>query len=198
LICRDVGKPFVLLTLLSVLRSPVPDGGHGVPGYDYVRPLRTGFGRAPLGEPVMAGSFAAYDHGQLLTAKAAAPFAFISHFIGLLVWGYGVFWWFFAILTICYTLHTQPGGWKSRFTMSVWSVVFPWGTFTNSAVEFGRLMDSPVFDVFSTALLLLLVLMWVIIQLLTLKGIVTGRVLGLDHGWGKPYDDRRPAIIKEA
>lgn len=80
-----------------------------------------------LGEAVMAGSFAAYDRGQLLTAKAAAPFAFISHFIGLLVWGYGVFWWFFAILTICHTLHTQPGGWKqSRFTMSVWSVVFPW------------------------------------------------------------------------
>ncbi|CAI7633644.1 unnamed protein product [Penicillium viridicatum] len=72
------------------------------------------------------------------------------------------------------------------------------GTFTNAAVEFGRLMDSPAFDVFSTALLLLLVLMWVIIQLLTLKGIVTRRVLGLDHGWGKPYDDRRPAIIKEA
>ena len=72
------------------------------------------------------------------------------------------------------------------------------GTFTNAAVEFGRLMESPAFDVFSTALLLLLVLMWVIIQLLTLKDIVTGRVLGLDHGWGKPYDDRRPAIIKEA
>lgn len=173
-----------------------------------------------LGEAVMAGSFAAYDRGQLLTAKAAGPFAFVSHFTGLLVWGYGVFWWFFAILTISYTLHTQPGGWKqSRFTMSVWSVVFPWvstlislvflanfltvlrflqGTFTNAAVEFGRLMDSPAFDVFSTALLLLLVLMWVIIQLLTLKGIVTGRVLGLDHGWRKPYDDRRPAIIKEA
>lgn len=80
-----------------------------------------------LGEAVQAGSFAAYDRGQLLTEKAASPFAFISHFIGLLVWGYGVFWWFFAILTICYTLHTQPGGWKqSRFTMSVWSVVFPW------------------------------------------------------------------------
>ncbi|KAJ5615885.1 hypothetical protein N7537_000999 [Penicillium hordei] len=151
-----------------------------------------------LGEAVMAGSFAAYDRGQLLTATAAGPFAFISHFTGLLVWGYGVFWWFFAILTICYTLHTQPRGWKqSRFTMSVWSVVFPWGTFTNAAVEFGRLMDSPAFNVFSTALLLLLVLMWVIIQILTLKGIVTGRVLGLDHGWKKRYDDRRPAIIKE-
>lgn len=59
-------------------------------------------------------------------------------------------------------------------------------------------MDSPAFDVFSTALLLLLVLVWVIIQLLTLKGIVTGRVSGLDHGWRKRYDDRRPAIIKEA
>ncbi|KAJ5514401.1 C4-dicarboxylate transporter/malic acid transport protein [Penicillium fimorum] len=171
-----------------------------------------------LGEAVQAGSFAAYDRGQLLTAKAADPFAFISHFIGLLIWGYGIFWWFFAILSICYTLYTQPGGLKrSRFTMSVWSVVFPWvrmlvslvflggfltmlrflqGTFTNAAVEFGRLMDSPTFDVFSTALLLLLVIGWIIIQILTLKGIVTGRVFGLDHGWRKRYDDRRP--VKEA
>lgn len=59
-------------------------------------------------------------------------------------------------------------------------------------------MDSPAFDVFSTALLLLLVLMWVVIQIFTLKGIVTGRVLGLDHGWRKRYDDRRPAVNKEA
>ncbi|KAJ5185072.1 C4-dicarboxylate transporter/malic acid transport protein [Penicillium cf. griseofulvum] len=173
-----------------------------------------------LGEAIQAGSFAAYDRGQLLTAKAADPFAFISHFIGLLIWGYGIFWWFFAILSICYTLHTQPGGWKkSRFTMSVWSVVFPWvrmlislvflrglltilrslqGTFTNAAVEFGKLMDSPTFDVFSTALLLLLVIIWIIIQIFTLKGIVTGGVFGLDHGWRKRYDDRRPAVIKEA
>lgn len=103
--------------------------------------------------------------------------------------------------------------------MSVWSVVFPrvrmlisllflgafltilrflQGTFTNAAVEFGRIMDSPAFDVFSTALLLLLVLIWVIIQILTLKGIVTGQVLGLDQGWRKRYDDRPSAVIKEA
>ncbi|OQE47359.1 hypothetical protein PENCOP_c001G05558 [Penicillium coprophilum] len=152
-----------------------------------------------LGEAVQAGSFAAYDRGQLLTAKAADPFAFISHFMGLLIWGYGIFWWFFAILSICYTLHTQPGGWKkSRFTMSVWSMVFPWGTFTNAAVEFGKLMNSPAFDVFSTALLLLLVIMWIVIQILTLKGIVTGRVFGLDHGWRKRYDNRQLAVIKEA
>jgi hypothetical protein len=59
-------------------------------------------------------------------------------------------------------------------------------------------MESPAFDVLSTALLLLLVLMWVIIQIFTLKGIVTGRVLGLDHGWRKRYDDRRLAVNKEA
>ncbi|KAJ5960125.1 C4-dicarboxylate transporter/malic acid transport protein [Penicillium vulpinum] len=152
-----------------------------------------------LGEAVQAGSFAAYDRGQLLTAEAAGPFAFISHFTGLLVWGYGIFWWCFAIMSISYTLYTQPGGWKqSRFTLSVWSVVFPWGTFTNAAVEFGKLMKSPAFDVFSTALLLLLVIIWLIIQILTVKGIVTGRIFGLDHGWRKRYDDRRPAVLKEA
>ncbi|KAJ6138133.1 hypothetical protein N7471_004619 [Penicillium samsonianum] len=151
-----------------------------------------------LGEAVQAGSFAAYDRGQLLTAKAAGPFAFISHFTGLLVWGYGVFWWVFCHPDyLLYSAHTT-WGLEAVTVHHVCVVCSLSGTFTNAAVEFGRIMDSPAFDVFSTALLLLLVLVWVIIQILTLKGIVTGQVLGLDHGWRKRYDDRPSAVIKEA
>lgn len=59
-------------------------------------------------------------------------------------------------------------------------------------------MDSPAFAVFSTALLLLLLVIWVIMQILTLKVIFTGRLLGLDHGWIKRSDDRRYTEDKEA
>lgn len=44
-------------------------------------------------------------------------------------------------------------------------------------------MDSPAFAVVSTGLLLILLVMWIVNQLLTVQGIITGRILGLEHGW---------------
>ncbi|KAJ5681983.1 C4-dicarboxylate transporter/malic acid transport protein [Penicillium maclennaniae] len=137
-----------------------------------------------LGQAVIQGSFAAYDRGTFLTAAAAAPIGYTSQFLGLLTWGYGIFWWCFAIISICHTLSAQPGGWrKTRFTMAAWSLIFPWGVFTNAAVEFGKIMGSPAFAVMSTALLLILLVMWFTVQVLTVKGVFTGRILGLEHGW---------------
>ena len=64
--------------------------------------------------------------------------------------------------------------------------------FTNSAVELGKIMDSPAFAVVSTGLLLILLMMWIVNQLLTVRGIITGRILGLEHGWrGKGLDTFR-------
>lgn len=85
------------------------------------------FGLQMLGEAVRQGSFAAYNRGSFLTASAATPIGYTSQFVGLLIWGYGLFWWCFAVLSICHTLVAQPGGWrKTRFNMSAWSLVFPW------------------------------------------------------------------------
>jgi tellurite resistance protein TehA-like permease len=173
-----------------------------------------------LGEAVVHGSFAAYDRGTFLTSKAATPIGYTSQFLGLLTWGYGIFWWCFAILSICHTLCAQPGGWrKTRFSMAAWSLIFsvralfivhPWlrllcradrkqGVFTNAAVEFGKTMDSPAFAVVSTALLLILLLMWFAVQILTIKGLFTGRILGLEHGWKqRPLDRGDCAGTKDA
>jgi tellurite resistance protein TehA-like permease len=80
-----------------------------------------------LGQAVMNGSFANYDRGSFITSNAAAPIGYTSQFLGLLTWGYGIFWWCFAILSICHTLCAQPGGWrKTRFSMAAWSLIFPW------------------------------------------------------------------------
>jgi hypothetical protein len=55
-------------------------------------------------------------------------------------------------------------------------------------------MDSPAFDVWSTALLLLLVIIAIVNTLFTIKGIITGEVLGLEHGWRKEaYQDDKEA-----
>lgn len=59
--------------------------------------------------------------------------------------------------------------------------------YTNAAVELGKIMDSPAFRVWSTVLLLLLLVFWFTNQIFTVKGIITGRVLGLDRGWRWKY-----------
>jgi tellurite resistance protein TehA-like permease len=80
-----------------------------------------------LSEVVQRGSFAGYNRGTFLTAEAAKPIAFASQFAGLLAWGYGTFWWCFAIISIVHTFIAQPGGIrKSQYTMSAWALVFPW------------------------------------------------------------------------
>ncbi|KAF7183746.1 hypothetical protein CNMCM7691_004096 [Aspergillus felis] len=59
------------------------------------------------------------------------------------------------------------------------------GVYTNCAVQLGNIMASPAFDVWSTALLLMLVIIAIVNTLFTIKGIFTGKVLGLEHGWRK-------------
>ncbi|KAJ5784501.1 uncharacterized protein N7503_009713 [Penicillium pulvis] len=147
-----------------------------------------------LGEAVQE-SFGAYHRGVFLTAKAADIIGLTSQFMGLLTWGYGVFWWCFAILSIGHTIGAQPrGGRKPPFTLAAWSIIFPWGVFTNSAVELGKIMDSPAFAAVSTGLLLIVLVMWIVNQLLTIRGITAGRIFGLEHGWrGKGPDALRGA-----
>ncbi|KAH1268459.1 hypothetical protein KXW07_003884, partial [Aspergillus fumigatus] len=82
----------------------------------------------------------------------------------------------------------------TTFSLGAWSLVFPWGVYTNCAVQLGKIMDSPAFDVWSTALLLLLVIIAIVNTLFTIKGIITGEVLGLEHGWRKEaYQDDKEA-----
>ncbi|KAJ5863890.1 C4-dicarboxylate transporter/malic acid transport protein [Penicillium soppii] len=71
------------------------------------------------------------------------------------------------------------------------------GVFSNSAVKFGNIIGSTAFTVFSTGLLIVLIVMWVVHQILTLKGIVTGHLLSLEHGWGMKASDRQSAEVKE-
>ncbi|KAL4967593.1 putative malic acid transport protein [Aspergillus stella-maris] len=149
------------------------------------------FGQASAGLQVLgmavSSSFGEYNRGTLLTQSAASPIAAVSQFAGILAWGFGTFWWLFAMLSILYTLYVQSGGWRNvRFSLSAWSLIFPWGVYTNGAVQLGTLMDSPAFYVWSTVLLLLLVIMWVGVHIFTLKGLLTGKILGLERGWRVP------------
>ncbi|KAK4234642.1 putative malic acid transport protein [Achaetomium macrosporum] len=136
-----------------------------------------------LAGAVLHGSFASYARGTFLTAEAAKPVGYVSIFAGLLAWGTGTFWWIFAIVSI---LHAATDHWRFRglsFGLPAWAVVFPWGVYTNAAVQLGKLLDAAAFKVWSTALAVMLVVIWLLNMALTIKGVVTGSLLGLEHGW---------------
>ncbi|OOF93947.1 hypothetical protein ASPCADRAFT_172875 [Aspergillus carbonarius ITEM 5010] len=142
------------------------------------------FALLALGRVVRSGAFAQYNRGPFLSAEAAIPIGYASQFAGLLSWGYGTFWWGYAIVSILHTAFKQPGGWrKTRYSLSAWSLVFPWGVYTNAAVELGKVMDSPAFKVWSTVLLLLLLIIWIVNHIFTIKGLITGRIFSLQYGW---------------
>lgn len=79
-----------------------------------------------LGECVMRGSFAGYNQGVFLTEKAAVPLGFTSQFLGLMSWGYGTFWWAFAIMSLAQEGTTQFRHRSFGFSLAAWSLVFPW------------------------------------------------------------------------
>ena len=59
------------------------------------------------------------------------------------------------------------------------------GVYTNACVELGNLLDAPAFKGWSTALATMLVILWTINTILTIRGVFTGQLLGLEHGWRK-------------
>jgi tellurite resistance protein TehA-like permease len=64
------------------------------------------------------------------------------------------------------------------------------GVYTNAAVELGKLLDAPAFNAWSTVLAVTLVIIWFVNILLTVRGVVRGKILGLSHGLsGRYYDD---------
>lgn len=201
-----------VLFLARLLDRSLPDRLHTFQDMILCGPWGQGsFALQMLGTVVLGGSFAGYGEGKFLTAQAATPVGYASIFAGLLSWGMSTFWWLFAILSVLHAM-TDRGRLRTiPYGLAGWSIVFPWvpgpslyllslwlrkpieftvcanlpkqGVYTNAAVELGKLLGSPAFKVWSTALAIMLVIAWLWNVLMTARGIINGSIFGLDHGW---------------
>ncbi|KAB5578308.1 malic acid transporter [Coniochaeta sp. 2T2.1] len=175
---------FVLDVLFWGRLLSLPDRQHTFQDMILCGPWGQGsFALQILGSVVLKGSFASYDRGMFLTSQAAGPVGYVSMLGGLLSWGMGTFWWIFAIVSL---VHAGTDHWRPRkvpYGLVAWSIVFPWGVYTNAVVQLGKLMDSTAFKVWSTALAIMLVIIWLWNMLMSLRGVIQGSLLGLDHGW---------------
>lgn len=83
-----------------------------------------------LGEAGVRGSFGSYDSGVSLTGRAAGRLAFASEAAGLLAWGFGSYWWGFALIAVIHDslnrAKAEGGFLKLEFSLTAWSIDFPW------------------------------------------------------------------------
>lgn len=122
---------------------------------------------APMGQSAAAvqilssaastyGRFAGYNKGIFLTESAATPLSVACILLGLWMSGMGVIWALIAFVAM------MEKAWQGKLKWSlVWnSIIFPMGTLTTSFLLFSIEMDSPAFRVVTTALVILLVLVF--------------------------------------
>ncbi|KAK6358535.1 hypothetical protein TWF730_007864 [Orbilia blumenaviensis] len=154
-------------------------------------PGQTSFALQVLGAAA-TNSFGGYRRGAFLQDTAGSIVGTCCIFCALMIWGYGFFFWSYALLATLQALWGQEGGISAtRFSMSCWSVVFPWGVFTMSAVQFGKptSLDSQAWSVWSTILAAVMFAIWLLFTVCTWRGIATGELLGVRSWKTRMGDD---------
>ncbi|KXJ90488.1 voltage-dependent anion channel [Microdochium bolleyi] len=137
-----------------------------------------------LGKVVLTGGLGQSAASVVGNELAARSVAYISIFVGFLFWGHATFWWIFTLLSIAHSVAGRAAGSRRiQFQMPMWSLVFPWGVYTNGAIQLGKLLDSTVFHVWSAILTILMTIIWLSFTAMTIKGCLDGSILGLEHGW---------------
>ncbi|KAJ5083638.1 C4-dicarboxylate transporter/malic acid transport protein, partial [Penicillium angulare] len=136
-------KALIVSTFLPL--GPLGQGGFGIQklgaAAQKVFPL-TGTLRAGTGDTL-------YDIGFLL---------------GLILWAFGTLWLFFAI---CAIVRVR----KFPFNLGWWAFTFPLGVFTTCTIQLGKSMPSKFFRVLGTILSVCVLLFWIMVSILTLKGV---------------------------
>ncbi|KAK4159955.1 putative malic acid transport protein [Cladorrhinum sp. PSN259] len=166
-----------------LLDRSIPDRPHTLQEMILCGPWGQGsFAFQILGSAVLKGKFAGYNGGGVfLTEQAAVTVGYVSIFIGLLLWGMGTFWWVWAVTGILRAATGKRMRWMGiPYGLSAWSLVFPWGVYTNAAVQLAKLLDSPAFRVWSTVLAVALVLIWLWNMGMTIRGLLNKKLLGLE------------------
>lgn len=170
---------------------------------------QSSFAMQILGDVVKRGAFAGTDSSKFIGPGDERIIAACSTLVALLLWGYGTFWWAFACIAIIHDLMYEGKAllrWDK--SLGAWSLIFPYvglsmpqscwharltsfsqGVYANAAIEFGTVLPSKAFDIWSTVLVLLLVILWLFNMIASIIGGVSGKVFGLDRGWRARYTD---------
>ena len=166
----------VVIVFLRLALHKLPHRAMAASGWLVLGPIGTGaLALLVLGQaagPAFAGT-------PLAEAAAfARPFGLIA---GLLLWGYGLWWWAMAwFFTLRYLREGLP------FNMGWWGFTFPLGVYTAATLMLAQQTGYAAFDVFGALL---------VVQLAAFWGVVASRTL---HGMWHGYLFNAPCLAGEA
>ncbi|PSN66035.1 hypothetical protein BS50DRAFT_404583 [Corynespora cassiicola Philippines] len=100
---------------------------------------------------------------------AAGDILYVLGFgIALILWGFGLVWFFFALASISRS--------KFPFNMGWWGFTFPIGVFGMSSMMIGQELPSAFFRILGTIISVSVILLWLVVASATLKNIIYGNL----------------------
>ncbi|MEI6875686.1 MAG: C4-dicarboxylate ABC transporter, partial [Spirochaetota bacterium] len=109
----------------------------------------------------------------------ARPDAFLSGILGafgIALWGFSAFGFLLAILVIARGFKAM----RATFGLPWWAMTFPLGAFAVASGALGKLLGTDLFQPFLVGLTILLLLVWTVVALGTLRGIGSGKIFERD------------------
>ncbi|KAK3669146.1 Plasma membrane sulfite pump involved in sulfite metabolism [Recurvomyces mirabilis] len=94
----------------------------------------------------------------------------VGFMIGMVMWAFGLVWFFFALATIWHT----P---KFPFNLGWWGFTFPLGVYTVCTTQLAKELPSAFFRVVGTAFSVAVTLLWIVVTCGTLKSAYSGEIL---------------------
>lgn len=91
----------------------------------------------------------------------------LSVVLALSLWSYGIFW----LLVAVYILPTRS---PLTFNMGHWAFTFPLGVFISGTFALGKALQVSAFNYIGAVLLVILVILWLCVGTLTLRGAIKG------------------------
>lgn len=132
----------------------------------------------PLG-PIGQGTFALMQLGKVALKTFPVTRTFeddtgkffynVGNFAALIIWGYGLFWLFFAVASISRS--------KFPFNMGWWGFTFPLGVYAVATTTLAKDLPSLFFKVLGTIFSVMVVLLWLTVSLKTIQRAATGKLL---------------------
>ena len=97
--------------------------------------------------------------------------------IGIIMWGFGIVWLFFAIAAITRS--------KFPFNLGWWGFTFPLGVYATATVAISQELPSLFFKVLGTIFSLSVVLLWMVVSIGTIRKIIKGEMFAAPcvKGW---------------
>lgn len=151
----------ITIYLLRVATKKLPPPEHMVSTFLPLGPLgQGGFAAQKLGEqalrvfPVTATLPAASAENRLLAGEVLYTVGFVT---ALILWGFGVMWLFFAVVSVATT------GRKVPFSQGWWAFTFPLGVLAMSTLTMGINLPSKAFLSLGTLFGTVVMVMWCVV-----------------------------------